>query len=81
MFQGLKNFITYIKLRFYLDVLKRDIIMEKYLDTGEIILISFKKDGDIYMLNKDYDLYMATEDGKLFKEDVNKEGGRIIILY
>lgn len=81
MFQGLKNFITYIKLRFYLDVLKRDIIMEKYLDTGEIILISFKKDGDIYMLKKDYDLYMATEDGKLFKEDVNKEGGRIIILY
>ena len=81
MFGRIKQFIRYIKLRFYLDVLKRDIILEKYLDTGERILISFKKDGDVYMLKRDYDLYMATEDGKLFEKDVNKEGGKIIILY
>ena len=81
MFGRIKQFITYIKLRFYLDILKRDIILEKYLDTGERILISFKEDGDVYMLKRDYDLYMATEDGKLFEKDVNKEGGKIIILY
>ena len=81
MFERIKQFITYIKLRFYLDVLNREIIMEKYLDTGEKILIRFRKDEDVYMLRRDYDLYMATEEGKLFEKDVKEEGGKIIILY
>lgn len=80
MFQRLKNYITYLKLRFYLDVLNREIIMEKYLDTGEKILIRFRKDEDVYMLRKDYELYMATEDGKLFEKDIVEEGGKIVIL-
>lgn len=80
MFEGIKQFITYIKLRFYLDVLNREIIMEKYLDTGERILIRFRKDEDVYMLKRDYDLYMATEEGKLFEKDVVEEGGKIVIL-
>ena len=81
MFERIKQFITYIKLRFYLDVLNREIIMEKYLDTGERILIRFRKDEDVYMLKRDYDLYMATEEGRLFEKDVIEEGGDIIILY
>lgn len=80
MFERIKQFITYIKLRFYLDVLNREIIMEKYLDTGERILIRFRKDEDVYMLKRDYDLYMATEEGKLFEKDVVEEGGKIVIL-
>lgn len=80
MFERIKQFITYIKLRFYLDVLNREIIMEKYLDTGERILIRFRKDEDVYMLRRDYDLYMATEEGKLFEKDVVEEGGKIVIL-
>ena len=81
MFERIKQFITYIKLRFYLDVLNKEIIMEKYLDTGERILIRFRKDEDVYMLKRDYDLYMATEEGKLFEKDVVEEGGKIVILY
>lgn len=80
MFERIKQFITYIKLRFYLDVLNREIIMEKYLDTGEKILIRFRKDEDVYMLKRDYDLFMETEEGKLFEKDVNEEGGKIVIL-
>lgn len=80
MFERIKQFITYIKLRFYLDVLNREIIMEKYLDTGEKILIRFRKDEDVYMLKRDYDLYMETEEGKLFEKDVVEEGGKIVIL-
>ena len=80
MFERIKQFITYIKLRFYLDVLNREIIMEKYLDTGERILIRFKKNEDVYMLRRDYDLYMATEDGKLFEKDIIEEGDKIVIL-
>ena len=80
MFERIKQFITYIKLRFYLDVLNKEIIMEKYLDTGERILIRFRKDEDVYMLKRDYDLYMVTEEGKLFEKDVVEEGGKIIIL-
>ncbi len=80
MFERIKQFITYIKLRFYLDILNKEIIMEKYLDTGERILIRFKKDEDVYMLKRDYDLYMATEEGKLFEKDVVEEGGKIVIL-
>lgn len=53
MFEKIKQFITYIKLRFYLDVLNREIIMEKYLDTGERILIRFKKDEDVYIYVKE----------------------------
>lgn len=81
MFERIKQFITYIKLRFYLDILNKEIIMEKYLDTGERILIRFRKDEDVYMLKRDYDLFMETEEGKLFEKDVNDEGGKIIILY
>lgn len=80
MFERIKQFITYIKLRFYLDILNKEIIMEKYLDTGERILIRFRKDEDVYMLKRDYDLFMETEEGKLFEKDVNEEGGKIIIL-
>jgi len=80
MFERIKQFITYIKLRFYLDILNKEIIMEKYLDTGERILIRFRKDEDVYMLKRDYDLYMATEEGKLFEKDVVEEGGKIVIL-
>lgn len=80
MFERIKQFITYIKLRFYLDILNKEIIMEKYLDTGERILIRFKKDEDVYMLKKDYDLYMETEEGKLFEKDIIEEGGKIVIL-
>lgn len=81
MFERIKQFITYIKLRFYLDVLNREIIMEKYLNTGERILIRFRKDEDVYMLKRDYDLFMETEEGKLFEKDVNDVGRKIIILY
>lgn len=81
MFERIKQFITYIKLRFYLDILNKEIIMEKYLDTGERILIRFRKDEDVYMLKRDYDLFMETEEGKLFEKDVNDEGRKIIILY
>ncbi len=80
MFERIKQFITYIKLRFYLDVLNKEIIMEKYLDAGERILIRFRKDEDVYMLKRDYDLYMTTEDGKLFEKDIIEEGGKIVIL-
>lgn len=80
MFERIKQFITYIKLRFYLDILNKEIIMEKYLDTGERILIRFRKDEDVYMLKRDYDLFMETEEGKLFEKDVNDEGGKIVIL-
>lgn len=80
MFERIKQFITYIKLRFYLDILNKEIIIEKYLDTGERILIRFRKDEDVYMLKRDYDLYMVTEEGKLFEKDVVEEGGKIVIL-